>query len=70
VLVPLGTYLNGWHQPNDSMAIFAQARSAEEMQAAEDEARLLVRACTTFPTTQKMTSPFSAPIPLWNFGKA
>jgi len=44
VLVPLGTYLKGWHQPNDSMAIFAQARSAEEMQAAEDEARLLVRA--------------------------
>ena len=49
VLVPLGTYLKGWHQPNDSMAIFAQARSAEEMQAAEDEARLLVRAWHHLP---------------------
>jgi putative ABC transport system permease protein len=49
VLLPLGTYLKGWHQPNDSMAIFVQARSAEEMQASEDEARLLVRAWHHLP---------------------
>ena len=49
VLLPLGTYLKGWHQANDSVAIFVQARNAEEMPASEDEARMLVRAWHHLP---------------------
>jgi len=49
VLLPLGTYLKGWHQATDSLAIFVQARNAEEMPASEDEARMLVRAWHHLP---------------------
>ena len=44
VVLPLGTFMKGWHRPNDSMWIFVQAPNAELMQAAEDEARMLFRA--------------------------
>jgi putative ABC transport system permease protein len=44
VLVPLGTYRKSWHAPDDSLTIFIQARGPEWMPAAEDEARVLLRA--------------------------
>jgi putative ABC transport system permease protein len=44
VLLPLGTYMKGWHKPNDSVAIFVQAPNAELMPSCEDEARMLFRA--------------------------
>jgi putative ABC transport system permease protein len=49
LLLPLGTFLKGWHKPNDSMAIFVQAPNGETMQACEDEARLLFRAWHHLP---------------------
>jgi putative ABC transport system permease protein len=44
MLLPLGTFIKGWHRQNDSMAIFVQAQNGETLQACEDEARLLFRA--------------------------
>jgi putative ABC transport system permease protein len=44
LLLPLGTFLKGWHRPNDSMAIFVQAPNGEVLQSCEDEARMLFRA--------------------------
>jgi putative ABC transport system permease protein len=49
LLLPLGTYLKGWHKPNDSLAIFVQAPNAESMQSAEEEARMLFRAWRHVP---------------------
>jgi putative ABC transport system permease protein len=49
VLLPLSTYLKGWHKPNDSLAIFVQAPNAESMQSAEEEARMLFRAWRHVP---------------------
>jgi putative ABC transport system permease protein len=44
MLLPLSTYLKGWHRPNDSLAVFVQAPNAESMESAEEEARMLFRA--------------------------
>lgn len=44
VLMPLGTYRKSWFRPNDSLFLLVQAPSPELMPAAEDEARLLLRA--------------------------
>jgi putative ABC transport system permease protein len=44
VLIPFGTYLKTWHAPDASIGIFVQARSADLMEAAQDEVRLLLRA--------------------------
>ena len=44
LIVPLGTYLKGWHKPTDTIWIFAQAPNSEELPATEDEARMLFRA--------------------------
>jgi putative ABC transport system permease protein len=49
LLLPLGTYLKGWHTPNDSLAIFVQAANAETMQSTEEEARMLMRAWRHIP---------------------
>lgn len=49
LLLPLSTYLKGWHKPNDSMAVFVQVPNAETMQSAEDEARMLFRAWRHIP---------------------
>jgi putative ABC transport system permease protein len=49
MLLPLETYLKGWHRPNDSLAIFVQAPNAETMQSAEEEARMLLRAWRHIP---------------------
>jgi putative ABC transport system permease protein len=44
VLVSFGTFEKTWHTPGNSIAIFVQARSAELVGAAQDEARLILRA--------------------------
>jgi len=49
VLIPLGTYMKGWHKPTDSVAIFVQSPNAEMMQPCEDEARMLFRAWHHLP---------------------
>ena len=49
IVLPLGTFLKGWHRQNDSMWIFVQAPNAELMQPSEDEARLLFRAWHHIP---------------------
>ncbi len=49
LLLPLGTYLKGWHKANDSLAVFVQAPNAESMQSAEEEARMLFRAWRHIP---------------------
>ncbi|HTZ47305.1 MAG TPA: ABC transporter permease [Verrucomicrobiae bacterium] len=49
LLLPLSTYLKGWHTPNDSLAIFIQAPNAETMESTEEEARMLLRAWRHVP---------------------
>ena len=44
ILIPFGSYQKAWAGPLDSIRIFVQARSAEVVDAAQDEARLLLRA--------------------------
>ena len=44
LLIPFSAYQKTWHAPNDSISIFVQARGAELMDAAQDEARLVLRA--------------------------
>jgi putative ABC transport system permease protein len=44
VLIPFGTFEKSWHTPSNSITIFVQARSAELLDAAQDEARLILRA--------------------------
>jgi len=49
LLLPLSTYLKGWHRPDDSLAVFVQVPNAESMASAEDEARMLFRAWRHIP---------------------
>ncbi len=44
VLIPFGTYFKTRHTPRSSITVFVQARHAELMEAAQDEARQLLRA--------------------------
>jgi putative ABC transport system permease protein len=44
ILIPLGTYRKVWLAPMDSVTLFIQAFSPEGMPAAEDEARVILRA--------------------------
>ena len=44
MLMPLSTYLKGYHHADDSLAIFVQAPNAEMMNSCEEEARMLFRA--------------------------
>jgi putative ABC transport system permease protein len=44
VMLPLGTYRKAWHAPKDSTTLMVQARGPEFMDAAQDEARFLLRA--------------------------
>ncbi|MBI3668499.1 MAG: ABC transporter permease [Acidobacteria bacterium] len=44
VLIPFGTYLKTRHTQRSSITLFVQARHAELMEAAQDEARMLLRA--------------------------
>jgi putative ABC transport system permease protein len=44
VMLPLGTYRKEWLAPQDSVTIFVQAKGPEWMDAAQDEARSILRA--------------------------
>ena len=44
LIIPINTFLKGWHRPIDWAAIFIAAPNAEMMGASEDEARMLLRA--------------------------
>ncbi len=43
VQIPLGTFLKSYNRPDDSMLVFIQARDAELIDAAQDEARMIMR---------------------------
>jgi putative ABC transport system permease protein len=49
MIIPLGTFLKGWHRQVDWPTIFIQAPNAEMMSASEDEARMLLRAWRHLP---------------------
>ena len=49
LLMPLQTYLKGFHTPNDSLAIFVQVPNAESMEPAQEEARMFFRAWRHIP---------------------
>lgn len=49
VLLPLSTYRSEWLQPDDSVTLIVQARSQDEMSAAEDEARVILRTMRHVP---------------------
>ena len=49
MLMPLSTYLKGYHHADDSLAIFVQAPNAEMMNSCEEEARMLFRAWRHVP---------------------
>jgi putative ABC transport system permease protein len=44
VMLPLGTYRKEWLAPQDSVTIFVQAKGPEWLDAAQDEARSILRA--------------------------
>jgi putative ABC transport system permease protein len=44
VQLPLGTFLKSYFRPDDSLLVFVQARNAELIDAAQDEARMIMRA--------------------------
>ena len=43
VIIPFMTFRAGWHKPNGSVSLFIQARDPELMEAAQDEARVILR---------------------------
>ena len=53
VIVPIHTYAKGMHRQNDWLTLFVQAPSAEMMEAAQDEARMLMRAWRHLPYDAK-----------------
>jgi putative ABC transport system permease protein len=44
VMIPLTTFMEVWAQPDNSLTLFVQAKSENAIPAAEDEARVLLRA--------------------------
>jgi len=49
MIIPMNTFLKGWHTQTDSPTIFIEAPNAELMTASEDEARMLLRAWRHLP---------------------
>ena len=49
MIIPMNTFMKGWHTQVDWTTIFVQAPNAELMNASEDEARLLLRAWRHLP---------------------
>jgi putative ABC transport system permease protein len=69
VVIPLGTYRKEWLAPQDSVSFFVQARGPEWMDAAEDEARVLLRARRHVPYQSDDNFAIIAPtsiMGLWN----
>jgi len=50
---PMGTYAKEWHRQRDWITVFVQAPAAELMPAAQDEARMLMRAWRHLPYDAK-----------------
>jgi putative ABC transport system permease protein len=44
MIIPISTFLKGWHRPIDWATVFVQSPNAEMMDASKDEARMLLRA--------------------------
>jgi putative ABC transport system permease protein len=44
VMVPFRTYEKEWHTPTDSITLFVEANSGDQMDAAADEVRMILRA--------------------------
>jgi putative ABC transport system permease protein len=44
MIMPMNTFLKGWHRQIDWATVFVQAPNAEMMSASQDEARMLLRA--------------------------
>ena len=49
LIIPMNSFLKGWHQQVDWTTILIQAPNAEMMNASEDEARMLLRAWRHLP---------------------
>jgi putative ABC transport system permease protein len=49
VMVPFRTYQKEWHTPTSSIAIFVEAETADQMDAAADEVRMILRASRHVP---------------------
>ena len=49
MIIPMNTFLKGWHQQVDWTTIFIEAPNAEMVNASEDEARMLLRAWRHLP---------------------
>lgn len=69
VMIPLGTYRKEWLAPQDSVGIFIQANGPEWMDAAQDEARSILRARRHVPYASADNFAIIAPSSitgLWN----
>jgi putative ABC transport system permease protein len=44
VMIPLGTFYNSWHTPQDSVTFLIEALSPDVMEQSQDEARFMLRA--------------------------
>ena len=53
MMMPMGTYAKEWHRQRDWITVFVQAPAAELMPAAQDEARMLMRAWRHLPYDAK-----------------
>jgi putative ABC transport system permease protein len=49
VMVPFRTYQQEWHTPTNSIAIFVEANTADQMDAAADEVRMILRSARHQP---------------------
>jgi putative ABC transport system permease protein len=69
LMVPLGTYRKEWLGAQDSVTFFVQARGPEFMDAAEDEARMILRSRHHLPYQTEDNFAIIAPtsiMGLWN----
>ncbi len=61
ILIPFGTFQKTWHFPQSSITMFVQAQAAELMDAAQDEARMLLRSKRHVPYNEKDNFGIIAP---------
>ena len=69
VMIPLGTYRKEWLAPQDSVGIFVQAKGPEWTDAAQDEARVILRSRRHVPYSAPDNFAIIAPTSitgLWN----
>jgi putative ABC transport system permease protein len=69
VMIPLGTYRKEWLAPQDSVTMFVQAQGPEWMDAAQDEARVILRSRRHVPYETDDNFAIIAPnsiMGLWN----